>query len=69
MADIKSIEANVRSKVQEAVDEFVQTVLDAEKNPEMDSDILTVQIRVIGIMKPRAESGSSILLAKRDVKA
>lgn len=70
MASINSLEAEVRNKVQEAVDEFVQNAKKLEGNPELDSDFTSVQIRVIGVLKPRNQAtGSASLTAKRDVKA
>jgi len=68
MAKIKSIEAEVRSKVQEAVDEFVQSAIQAEGDPELDSDIQAIQIRIVGVTKPRSKGGFSSIMAKQDFK-
>lgn len=69
MAKIDEIEAEVRSKVQEALDEFVQSAKERDGNPELDSNFQAVQVRIIGILEPRDKAvGSSSLVAKRNVK-
>lgn len=69
MAKIDTLEAEVRSKAQEALDEFVQKAKELEGHPEFDSDILSVQIKVMGTLSPRnPTAGSAALVVKRDVK-
>jgi len=68
MAKIDSIEAEVRNKVQEAVDEFVQNAKTLEGNAEIGSDFTSVQIRIIGVLVPKGPNGSSSLNARRDLK-
>lgn len=68
MAKIDSIEAEVRSKVQEAVDEFVQNAKALEGSTELSSDIVAVEIRIIGQLQSKSSVGIPIVSGRRDIK-